>query len=86
MLFIFVANFGLMLIVVSRAVDLAANWNYLSTLNDVQFTFFILGTVICHLGVIFSFHTSRDNSSSSHSIKKNLQNQPKIISEVEIIW
>jgi len=68
MLFIYVANFGLMMTVVSRLVDLNPwYWNYKTTLNDVQFSFAVLGSIICHLGVIFSFHTTRVKSLSSGS-------------------
>jgi len=78
MLFIYVSNFGLMLIVVARLLDISPfYWNYKSDLNQVQYTFSVLGTIICHLGVIFSFHTTRDSGSSSASIKKKSSKSTK---------
>jgi hypothetical protein len=73
MLFIYVANFGLVLLVIGSGTNISPFfWNYKIFLNDIQYLFRQIGMIICHLGIMFSFHlTSSTNSSTGSRDSKN---------------
>jgi len=73
MLFVYVGNFGLVLVVIGVLTNSAPYyWNYKVFLNEVQFLFKSLGIIICHIGVMFSFHlTSTKTFSTTNSKDTN---------------
>jgi len=70
MTFIFVSNVGVLIYILGRIVELPPfNWDWLYQYDDYQFILKMIGLIICHFGIIFSFNATQPGNPSKNSNK-----------------